>query len=437
MEWRILAKFAVTEPTRVIKDACVVVEGNRIIDVGKERLKKKYPRYEKIEAGDGMVIPGLLNAHTHAAMTLMRGTADDMTLEEWLGKIWPIERGLRKHDVYIGTLLACLEMIRSGTTCFNDMYFFMDAVVKAIGESGMRGVVAYPLIELGDESRGEKDLREGERVVRRFHRRYGRVLCSFGPHAPYSCSPRFLCKVRELADRYGVTIHTHLAETKGERSDVEKAFHLRLGGRTITEFLDEIGFLGDNVLAAHCVWLTEDDVAILAKRGVSVAHNPVSNMKLADGIAPVPKMLAKGVRVGLGTDGAASNNSLDMFEAMKTVALIHKVVLGDPTMVTAPQALGMATVDGAEALHLDDLGSIRKGKKADLVILDLKRPRLTPLHHPVSQIVYAARGSDVETVVIDGKLVMEDRRVLTVDEGDVLEEAERVSNALLERAKEE
>lgn len=429
-----LARFVVQSPERVIKNGCVIVEGDRIIDVGKEELRKKYPRYEEIDARDCIAIPGLLNAHTHAAMTLMRGVADDMPLDDWLGKIWQIEGRLRRRDVYIGTMLACLEMVESGTTCFNDMYFYMDAVADAVEKVGIRGVVSSVFIELGDEERGERELREGEKMIRSCHGKAdGRITCALGPHAPYTCSPDFLLKVKERADRYKIPIHIHLAETRDEPEKANKAFKLGLNGKSLVEHLDDIGFLYSNVIAVHCVWLKDKDIAILARRKVGVASNPVSNMKLADGIAPVPEMLKKGVNVGLGTDGAASNNSLDMFEGMKTVALIYKALRDDPTVVAAPEAVGMATVNAANVLHLKDLGALKGGKKADLVLVGLKRAGLTPIHDPISHLVYAARGSDVKTVMVDGKLVVENRKVLTVDEERILDEAQRVSEDLLKR----
>lgn len=437
MEWKILAKFLVETPYKVIRNGCIVVENDRVVDVGSEELSRKYPRYEKIDATDCIVIPGLLNSHCHAAMTLMRGVADDLPLDEWLGRIWPIEHRLRRHDVYVGTMVACLEMVKSGTVCFNDMYFHADAVAEAIENIGMRGIVAAPLIELGDEKAGEKLLRDSERMVRELNGKAdGRIRCSFGPHAPYTCGPHLLGRVKELAERYHVTVHIHLAETRDEGKKANEMYDLGIDGRTLVEYLDEINFLGKDVVAVHCIWLRNEDIDILAKRGVGVASNPISNLKLADGIAPLPEMLHKGIDVGLGTDSAASNNCLDMFEEMKVVALIYKATRDDPTVIRASQSLEMSTVGGARVLHMNDLGTIEEGKKADLVLIDLKRPHLVPLHDPISHLVYAVKGSDVKTVMIDGKLVVEDRNVLTVNEAEILEEAQRVSDSLLERAKE-
>lgn len=437
MEWKILAKFVVETPYKVLRDGCIVVEDDRVVDVGSKEISGKYPRYEKIDAMNCIVIPGLINSHCHAAMTLMRGVADDLPLDEWLGKIWPIERRLRRHDVYVGTMVACLEMVKSGTVCFNDMYFYADAAAEAIDEMGMRGIVAAPIIELGGEEVGEKLLRDSERLVRDLNGKAdGRIRCSFGPHAPYTCSPHLLRKVKEMAERYHVTIHIHLAETRDEGEKVNEAYDVGIDGRTLVEYLDEINFLGKDVIAVHCIWLSRKDIDILARRGVGVASNPISNMKLADGIAPLPEMLHKGVDIGLGTDSAASNNSLDMFEEMKMVALVHKATRDDPTIVRSSQALAMSTTGGAHVLQMNDLGTIEKGRKADLVLVDLKRPHLVPLHDPISHLVYAVKGSDVKTVMIDGKLVVEDQSVLTVNENEILEEAQRVSESLLERAKE-
>ncbi|HID91130.1 TPA: amidohydrolase [Candidatus Bathyarchaeota archaeon] len=435
MEWKILARFVVQTPHRVIRNGCVVVEGDRIVDVGRAGLSGRYPRYERVDAQDCVVIPGLINAHCHAAMTLMRGIADDMPLDRWLGKIWSIESELRREDVYVGTVIACLEMVRSGTTCFNDMYFYPGAVAEAVEEVGMRGVISVPIIELDDRARGERLLREGEEAVREHHGRAGgRVRCSFGPHAPYTCGPELLVRARELADRYHVGVHIHMAETRDEAKRADEAYDLGLNGRSLVEYLDEIGFLGDNVIAAHCIWVTDRDIDILARRGVGVASNPVSNMKLADGIAPVPEMLNRGVGVGLGTDGAASNNCLDLFEEMKAAALLYKATRGDPTLITAHQALEMATLGAARALRLEGLGAVEGGRKADLVLVDLKRPRLVPTHDPISHLVYAVKGGDVKTVMIDGRLVYDRGRILTVDEEGFLERAQRASESLMERA---
>nr|MDO8043586.1 amidohydrolase family protein [Candidatus Baldrarchaeota archaeon] len=438
MEFIVKGSFVVVRPNKILEDAVVVVEDDRIVDVGKEsELKGKYSGYEIIGGKGKVVLPGLVNCHTHAAMTLLRGYADDMVLSEWLTqKIWPVEAHLKPEDIYVGTLLACLEMLKSGITAFADMYFYMDKAAKAIVESGIRAVISHGMIELGNAEKGERDLREAERIVRTCQGLGdGRVTTMFGPHAPYTCSPEYLQKVKETAEKYGVGIHIHLAETKDEVKKIEDTFGIDLKGRGVIEYVDELGILDSNVLAAHVVWVSEKEIKILAERGVKVAHNPVSNLKLASGIAPIPQMLRNGVTVGLATDGAASNNCLDIFEEMKVSAIIHKAHSFDPTVTSATEVLEMATIGGAKALFLDkDIGTLEVGKKADIVILDLKKPRLVPLHNIVSHLVYAAKCDDVCTVIVDGKILMENGEVKVLDENKVIELAQKTAEDLISRA---
>lgn len=438
MELMIKGSFVVIRPDKILKDGVVIVEGNRIVDIGKEsELKDKYSGYEAIGGKGKVVLPGLVNCHTHAAMTLLRGYADDMVLSEWLTqKIWPVEAHLKPEDIYVGTLLACLEMLKSGITAFADMYFYMDKAAKAVVESGIRAVISHGMIELGNVEKGEKDLREAERIVRTCQGLGdGRVATMFGPHAPYTCSPEYLQKVKEAAEKYNVGIHIHLAETRDEAEKIKNAFAIDLKDKGIIEYVDELGILDSTVLAAHVVWVSEKEIEILAKRGVKVAHNPVSNLKLASGVAPIPQMLKDGVAVGLATDGAASNNCLDIFEEMKVSAIIHKAYNFDPTAASAAEVLEMATIGGAKALLLDkDIGTLEVGKKADIVILDLKKPRLVPLHNIISHLVYAAKSSDVCTVIVDGNILMENREVKILDENKVMELAQKTAEDLISRA---
>jgi 5-methylthioadenosine/S-adenosylhomocysteine deaminase len=413
---------------RIIQRGSLAIEGDRIAAIGEEVEGRGDV---VIDARGKAVLPGLINAHTHLPMTLLRGIADDMPLLEWLEtKIWPIERNLKKGDCYRGALLGCLEMIKSGTTCFADQYFFMDEVARAVEESGMRGVLSYGIIEMDDPQRRESELRVGEKFVREYHGKAdGRIQAMFGPHAAYTCSPECLLRVKELARKYGVGIHTHVAESRDEVDRVVRKY-----GKRPVEHLDAIGFLGPEVLAAHCVWLTSHEISIIRERGVKPVHNPVSNMKIACGIAPVPEMLAAGIPVALGTDGAASNNSLDLLGEMKFAALLNKVGKLDPTVMPAPTVLEMATINGARALGLgDEIGSLEVGKKADVLLIDLKRPHFTPLHNVISHVVYNAVGSDVDTVIVDGKIIMQGREVLTLDEAKVLEDAQRAAEDLLDR----
>lgn len=411
-----------------LKNGTVVIEDGKITEIAE---KTKESAETVIDAKNSVVMPGLVNTHTHAAMTLFRGYADDLQLADWLeGHIWPAEAKLTAEDVYKGSLLACLEMIRSGITSFADMYFFMDETAKAVEASGLRASLCHGLIELWNEEKGETDLKEGKRFVRAWQGAAdGRIKTMYGPHAPNTCSEEFLAKVREEANRDGAGIHIHVLETEAELLAMKERY-----GKCSVHLLEDMGFLGPDVLAAHCVWLSDGDIEILAKRGVNVSHNAISNMKLASGIAPVHKMLEEGVNVSLGTDGCASNNSLDLFEEMKTAALLHKVNTFNPTALPAQQVLQMGTVNGAKALGTET-GMLKVGKKADLIVLDMKKPHLTPCFDVPSHLVYSARGSDVRTTIVNGKILMDDYRVLTLDEQKVMEEAQKAAEELIARVK--
>lgn len=413
---------------RILERGSVAIEGDKITAVGKDVQERADT---VIDARGKAVLPGLINAHTHLSMTLLRGVADDMPLMEWLEtKIWPIEKNLTAQDSYLGALLGCLEMIKSGTTCFADQYFFMQDVARAVEEAGLRAMLSYGIIEMDDPKRRESELRAGEKLVKTCQGAAGgRIQTMFGPHAAYTCSPECLMQVKELAKKYKVGIHTHISETQDEVDKITKKY-----GKRPVEHLDSIGFLGPEVLAAHCIWLTEKEIAVIRKQGVKPVHNPVSNMKTASGVAPVPEMLAAGIPVALGTDGAASNNLLDMFSEMKFAALLSKAHKLDPTALPAQVVLEMATINGAIALGLQDkIGSLEVGKKADIVMVDMKKPHLAPLHNVISHLVYSAVGGDVDTVVVDGKVLMRERRVLTLDEVKVLEETQKAADDLLAR----
>ncbi len=423
---------------RVLRDGVVVVEDDRIVDVGGRELLTKYPRYDRVDARGGVVCPGFVNTHSHVAMTLMRGVADDMDVDRWLReKIWPIEANLKPEDVYVGTLLGCLELIRSGTTCVNDMYLMMTEAVKAYLESGMRAVACEGIFDFGDESRGEESVRRSASLVERFDGAgEGRIRCFLAPHAPYTCGPETLLKAVEEAERLNTGLHIHVAETRGEAEKIEKQYGVKVD-RGVVEYLDRIGFLNSRVIAAHCVWLSREEISTLKRRDVAVSVNIVSNMKLSDGIPPVPELLEAGVRVGLGTDGPSSNNCLDMFEEMKVLSLVYKALRDRPTLMDAGTVLHLATRGGALALGFRDLGLIEKGMKADLIVVDLRRPRMRPVHNPVSNLVYAGKGPDVRTVIVNGRVVMEDWEVKTVDEERVVEEASRRAEELVSRSLEQ
>lgn len=410
----------VTGPEEVIPDGAVAVKEGEIVYVGPAGGVPENFRADKILGGPGMVaLPGLVNAHTHAAMSLFRSYADDLPLMKWLEEaIWPLEQKLIAEDIYWGTLLACAEMLLGGTTTFADMYFFMDRVAAAVEKSGIRACLSRGLI--GIIPNAEKALKESREFIREWHgKANGRITCMLGPHAPYTCPPDYLRKVMALAAELGVGIHIHLAETRQEVERIQKEY-----GRSPVALMAEIGLLDFPVLAAHCVHLSPEDIATLAAKGTAVAHNPESNMKLASGVAPVTKLLEAGVTVALGTDGPASNNNLDMFEEMRSAALLQKVATENPEALPAYTVLEMATLGGARALGLGDkIGSLEPGKRADIILLNLRRPHLYPPHDVVAHIVYAARAGDVDTVVVDGQVVVEAGRLLTLDLDAVLDNA--------------
>jgi len=415
------------ETAGVVKDGAVAIKEDRIVYAGPERgVPPDFKPGKIIDGKDHLALPGFVNCHTHAAMTLLRSYADDLPLMEWLErKIWPLEARLTPDDIYWGTLLCCLEMIKSGTTTFADMYFAMDSAARAVEKAGMRASLSRGLIGVGPDAGSA--LKESEKFVGEWHgAAEGRITTMLGPHAPYTCPPEYLKRVINLAKELSVGIHIHIAETEQEVSDIKKKY-----GVSPVRLMKDTGLFEVPVLAAHCVHVDDEDIAILADEKVKVAHNPESNMKLASGIAPVVKMLNAGVTVGLGTDGASSNNNLDMLEEMRSAALLQKAATMDPMVLAAPQALEMATLAGARALGLEDVGEIAPGKKADIILLNLRRPHLYPRHDLMAHVVYAAQSADVETVIIDGRVVMENRRVLTLDEEEIYSEVERRAKRLV------
>ncbi|AEG17132.1 amidohydrolase family protein [Methanobacterium paludis] len=413
-----------------IKKGSLLIENDKIVEINDKIVANNVD--DVINAEKKVLIPGLVNTHTHLSMSLMRGLADDLPLDTWLNDhIWPVEANLNGEHCYAGALLACAEMIKSGTTCFNDMYFFMDSVAKAADEAGIRGMLSHGMIDLGDEDKRKAEFKETKRIIEKCHDTAdGRIKVSFGPHSPYTCSEELLEGVRKEADKYGLKIHIHASETQKEVEDVLEAHRKRP-----FEYLDEIGLLGEDVLAAHAVWLSDNEMEIIKERGVKLSHNPSSNMKLASGISPVSKLLEKGICVSLGTDGAASNNSLDLFEEMKTAALLQKVHTLDPTVLNAHEVFEMATINGAAALGLENgIGTIEVGKKADIVLVDMKTPSLTPFRNPVSHLVYSANGADVDTVICNGEMLMKNRELQTIDEASVISLAEEASQDLLSKS---
>jgi 5-methylthioadenosine/S-adenosylhomocysteine deaminase len=409
---------------RVFPEGAVAIRGSRIAAVGSRATVGAGDALQVIDARGGIIMPGLVNTHTHAAMTLFRGLADDLPLMSWLNDhIFPAESALDERQVYAGALLACAEMIMSGTTTFCDMYLFEDAVARAALTAGMRAVVGEVLFDFPSPHYGawEQGLAYTAQLIDAY-RDHPLITIAVEPHSPYLCAPELLKRAFELARRHRLPMVIHLAETEGEEQAIRERY-----GRTPVEHLESLGVLAPNVLACHCVRLSDADIQRLKRCGVKVSHNPESNMKLASGIAPIPELLAAGVCVGLGTDGAASNNNLDLFLEMDTAAKLHKVHRLDPTVLAAATVLRMATIDGARALGLDArVGSLAPGKQADLILIDTHKPHLTPLYHPESQLVYAAKGSDVTTVIINGRVVMDNGRILTFDAQTAMDEVNAI-----------
>ncbi len=428
----------------IIKSGGIAVEDQTIVDVGKTRdLKKKYGRgYERIDATGKVIVPGLINTHQHAAMSLLRGYADDLPLQEWLEKwIWPIEEHMTPADIYAGALLTAVESIMGGTTTINTMYHYTPEhnEAKAFADAGIRGIVGHVCFS----RRKRQDQKALEDLVKNWHNKHeGLTRASIDPHSPYTVDPEYLkeLKIRtdELNMKYGseespIIWHTHAAETADEPGKIHTAFGIRPKDG-IMNYLDSLGVLDGRVLAVHCVALTDKDIGVMRKRRVKVSHCPVSNLKLASGVSPIPRLVNEGITVSIGTDSPCSNNTADMFEAMKITALLHKGMSNDPTVTPAQQVLEMATTKAAEALSWQkEIGSIETGKKADLAIVDFQRPHLRPLHNEISNLIYAARAGDVETVVINGKVMMENRKMTTLDAGKVAAAAEKSKNDLLVR----
>ncbi|HWN85621.1 MAG TPA: amidohydrolase [Vicinamibacterales bacterium] len=408
---------------RVIENGAVAIDGTDIVAVDTdEAIRKQFRGTEVIDAGGQVIMPGLVNTHTHAPMVLLRGLADDLALQEWLTKyIFPAEGKLVSPEfVRTGTRLAVLEMIESGTTTYADMYYFEEEVARATKAAGLRGVLGQTIIQfpVADAKTPADGLARAEAFIEEF-KGDALITPAVAPHAIYTLDGPTIKAARELSKRYGVPTLIHLAETRDEIQTARERFTT-----SPVSYLESLGVLGPGVVAAHGVWVNDADIALLKARGASVSHNPESNMKLASGTAPVTGYLRAGVALGLGTDGAASNNDLDMFEAMRMASFLAKLQTVDPSVVGAATALEMATIGGARALGLERLiGSLEPRKRADLIVVSMRAARQTPMYDPVSHLVYTTRGDDVRDTIVNGRVLMRDGKVLSLDADAVLKDA--------------
>ena len=416
---------------RVIENGAVAVVSGSIVGVGKsDEIAANFTSKKIINAEGKAIIPGLINTHTHIPMGLFRGIADDLDLQEWLTKyIFPAEaKNVDEAFVRAGTKLGLAELIRGGTTTYCDMYYFEDAIADETQKAGLRGVLGETIIDFPapDNKNNAEAMAYAEKFVKKWQGN-SLIVPAIAPHAPYTVSEEHLKAVRALSDKLNAPIVIHLAEAQSETDYVMK----NKGMRSI-EYLNKIGFLNDKVIAAHVIQANDDEILILKKYNVGIAHCPQSNMKLAAGIAPIPQMLRQDLAVGIGTDGAASNNDLDMWDEMDTVAKLHKVFSGDPKVTSAKEVFEMATIRGARALHLEkQIGSLENGKRADIAIVDLDSLNQTPLYNIYSSLVYAAKASDVRTVIVNGKILMIDRALQTLDEKAIKMEATRYKEKIL------
>ena len=420
--------LTVNQNNEVLENADIAVADGRLLAVGK--VPENFLPDKVINATDQIALPGLVNTHTHIPMSLFRNYADDLPFWPWLlEKIKPAEDHLSAEHVYWGAKLGVLELIQSGVTCFSDMYFYMDDVAKVVKESGIRACLSGVLLEVGDL--GPTFMK----AAVDFHDSWdgkaeGRIKAFFGPHSMYLCGPEYLRETTEEALKRKTAIHIHLAESRQEVADCLEKY-----GKSPVQHLADLGMFACRTVAAHCVHVSADDIDLLAKHKVSVVNNPTSNMKLANGFAPIDAIMKKGINVALGTDGSASNNNVNLFEEMHLAALVNKAVTEDAESVPATEVLRMATINGAEALGLEnEIGSLEVGKRADLILLDTNKPHYFPRHNPVSSLAYSAQAADVKTVMVNGQVLLENYQVKTIDVQETMREAERMAFDLVRRA---
>ena len=394
----------------------ILIDGDTIADIGKFEAEAD----QIIDGSHFIAMPGIVNAHTHIAMSLLRNYADDLPFWPWLTeKIWPAEANFTAESVYWGSMLSISEMIASGTTTFCDMYFFTEETVKAAEKTGIRADLSRGLVSGED---GDEKLENALEIYHKYHNSSdGRIRIDLGPHAPYTCSEEYLRKICKEADRIDTNIHIHLSESVKE---IENS--IKKHGKTPVEYVDDLGLFDHPTIAAHCVNVSDGDIEILASKKVNVINNPSSNLKLANGFAPVDKMLKKGINVALGTDGPSSNNNQDMFEEMHLAALINKAISNDTTVLPAFEVLKMATINGAKALRIDDeVGTLEVGKKADIIMVDINKPHSYPHHNLISSLVYSANSNDVDTVIVNGRILYQNREFKTLDIEEIYKKIEK------------
>ena len=430
------AKFIICDESTIIKNGAISIDEGKIVDIGKNsKITNEYKADVIIDAKQKLVMPGLICCHSHLPTCFYRGFAEDLPLMGWLKKIvFPAMGLLNEYNTHLFAFLGCVEMIKSGTTCYLDHHIFPRSLCKAAKDSGLRAVIAARLSESSlspDATSPEELLKNAKSTFLEWNNKEnGRIKVWLGPHAPYSCGPEYLKKILKLAQELNTNIHIHLSETIDEVKLIKKLYKKRP-----VEHLLDLGLLNSNLLAAHCIWLNDHEIEIFKKSGAKIAHNPKTNMKLASGFCRLTDLLTNGITVGLGTDGVNSNNNLDMFESMKFASLLQKVKTGDPSAISAKTSFKLATLGGAKALGLDKMiGSIKKHKKADLILLDLKSPHFFPVTEKsiISNLVYAAHGDDVDTVVVDGKILMKNKKIkIYKGLGKLFEKAQQEAEKLI------
>lgn len=417
--------LTINSEQEIIPNGCMIFEDESIIFIGSEPTKNMdFDRI--IDAKGNIVMPGFINTHCHSPMTLLRGYADDLTLLDWLNKIWPIEKQFTEKEIRWGSQLAIVEMLKNGITTFSDMYIFMDIVAETVKQTGIRANLSRSIIETSNNENENNDkLVDATRFTKEWNNQAdGRIKTMMAPHSIYTCSAEYIKKISAVANELNVPIQTHLAETDYE---VKRCFVDY--GCSPVRHLENLGVFNNQTLIAHAVFVDKDDIEIFVGNKVKISHNPGSNLKLGSGIAPIPDMIKKGLHVSLGTDGAASNNNLNIIEEMRLAALIHKGVNNNPKLISANEAILMSTYYGAESLFIaDSVGSLEVGKKADFIIIDINQAHLYPMYNPISQLVYSASGRDIKDVFINGFQVVQDRKILTIDEEETYFEMKKITN---------